>query len=431
MSKNDKIEIRSEEVQEILGATPTWIIRAGISVVSCVILAILISSRVFKYPDIISSQVVLTTQNPPAQLRAMSNGKITHIFAKENEYLEEGQIIAIIENTADYLDVLYLQAVLDTLKDKRHFNTSKPMQLGELQQEFASFNRHVKDYQNFEQLNFYSQKTNAILKQLKVYNNYYNQTVAQSILKEKELGIATKQIERNKLLFEEDVISQSDFEIREKQFLQEKIAYESLLSSLSQIQIQISQLEQQVMELQLQNTEVEQSKNIIINEAIDKLKSHIENWKQSYLIITPVSGFVTFTQIWSKHQNVQTGSIVATIIPDESSPIIGKILIPSTGAGKVKENQVVNIKLDNFPHLEFGMLKGLIKNISLVPTTTDQGVYYVAEITIPNGMLSNYNRKLIFTQEMTGTAEIITDDIRLLQRLFNPLKAIFKQNIDR
>ena len=29
----DKIEIRSEEVQEILGATPSWIIRAGISVI--------------------------------------------------------------------------------------------------------------------------------------------------------------------------------------------------------------------------------------------------------------------------------------------------------------------------------------------------------------------------------------------------------------
>ncbi len=87
-------------------------------------------------------------------------------------------------------------------------------------------------------------------------------------------------------------------------------------------------------------------------------------------------------------------------------------------------------QIDHFPHMEFGMLKGELENISLVPTATDQGVFYTAEITIPEGMLSNYNKQLAFTQEMTGIADIITDGIRLLQRFFNPIKAIFKQNVE-
>lgn len=425
----NNIEIHSEEVQEIIGAAPAWIIRAGIGVVFIVVLIILISSWFFKYPDIISAQIILTTQNPPAQLRAMSTGRITHIFKSENDYVESKQIIAIVENTTNYRDVLYLKDILDTLQNINNVNTSMILQLGDIQHQYASFIRLVKDLQNFEQLDFYTKKINSINNQINNYRNYHNQVEAQSKLKEKELNLAKKQFERNRHLFKQGVISNSDYEIAEKQYLQEEIAFKNTLSSLSQIKIEISQLEQQSMELHLQEIQDSQTKTIAIREAIENIKSQIDKWQQNYLITSPIKGHVTFTQVWGKHQNVHEGSVVATVIPNKSTSIIGKVQIPSTGAGKVKTKDPVNIKLDNFPHMEFGMLKGQVKNISLVPTVSDEGVYYMAEITIPEGMISNYHRNLVFTQEMKGTAEIITDDIRLLERFFNPIKALIKQNV--
>ena len=89
LKKLDKIEIRSEEVQDILGATPTWIIRAGISVILLVVVFILIGSWFFKYPDIIQSRITLTTQNPPASLFAKSSGKITDIFVSEKQEVKK------------------------------------------------------------------------------------------------------------------------------------------------------------------------------------------------------------------------------------------------------------------------------------------------------------------------------------------------------
>jgi len=100
------------------------------------------------------------------------------------------------------------------------------------------------------------------------------------------------------------------------------------------------------------------------------------------------------------------------------------------GIGKVKLGQIVNIKFDNFPYMEFGMLKGKIKSISLIPTVTDKGSIYSAEVLFPNKLISNYGKTLAFSQEMTGTAEIITDDTKLLHRFFNPLKSLWKNNID-
>jgi HlyD family secretion protein len=96
------------------------------------------------------------------------------------------------------------------------------------------------------------------------------------------------------------------------------------------------------------------------------------------------------------------------------------MLLPAIGAGKVKVGQKVNIRLDNYPYMEFGMLEGRIANISDIP---DQGMYY-ATVVFPDGLITSYGKALVFTQRLNGTAEIITNDIRLLHRILQPLKHI-------
>jgi HlyD family secretion protein len=42
--------------------------------------------------------------------------------------------------------------------------------------------------------------------------------------------------------------------------------------------------------------------------------------------------------------------------------------------------------------------------------------------------MTNYHKELQFVQEMSGTAEIITEDLRLIERFINPIKALIKKN---
>jgi len=51
------------------------------------------------------------------------------------------------------------------------------------------------------------------------------------------------------------------------------------------------------------------------------------------------------------------------------------------------------------------------------------------EVSFPEGLTTNYGNTLPFTQEMQGTAEIITEDIRLLERFFQPIQALIQQHI--
>ena len=119
--------------------------------------------------------------------------------------------------------------------------------------------------------------------------------------------------------------------------------------------------------------------------------------------------------------------MVFTVVPFDEQKIIGKATVPLAGAGKVQIGQRVNIKLDNFPHMEFGLLEGKVSNISMVPVATEKGGYYSAEIELSNKLVTNYNKELPFNQEMQGNGEIITKDRRLIERLVEPLVSIFRE----
>ena len=86
-------------------------------------------------------------------------------------------------------------------------------------------------------------------------------------------------------------------------------------------------------------------------------------------------------------------------------------------SGKVKTGQAINIKLSGYPYLEYGMVRGVIKAKSLVPENDT----YIIEVAFPSGLVTMYGNKLEFNQNMQGIAEIITSDMSLIQKIFNPI----------
>ena len=195
-------------------------------------------------------------------------------------------------------------------------------------------------------------------------------------------------------------------------------------TNLSSTQIQKAQIEQQRAEMQLQ--QADESKQYIqsIQQAHKTLSNSINIWKNTYLIKTPIDGRVTFTNTREINQNVVSGDVVMTVVPEKESELVGTIILPMHGAGKVRQGQEINIKFDSYPYMEYGMVKGIVKSISLVPAESN----YIVEVAFPNGLRTNYNYTLNFWQEMSGSAEIITDDLRLIERFLNPIKSILKNN---
>jgi HlyD family secretion protein len=143
----------------------------------------------------------------------------------------------------------------------------------------------------------------------------------------------------------------------------------------------------------------------------------------TYVLKTPVDGTVDASKYWNENQNISAGETVFTIIPETSGQLVGRAQLPIAGSGKVKQRQPVNVRFLNFPDTEYGMVRGVVNNISVVPS----GDSYTLEINFPNGLMTTYGNELPFHQEMHATGEIITEDMRLLERLFMPLKKVFSE----
>ncbi len=106
MMKIDEIDNHSEQIREILEKQPNVFLKWGITVIFVVIFLLFLATWYIKYPDIIQSQVIITTTIPPQKEYARMSGEISNLLVKDNDIVHSGQALAIAENTANYEDVL-------------------------------------------------------------------------------------------------------------------------------------------------------------------------------------------------------------------------------------------------------------------------------------------------------------------------------------
>jgi multidrug resistance efflux pump len=432
MEKDTNIELRSESVQEILGKMPSWIVRAGSGLVFLVVLILVIGSWFFSYPEIIESKLVMTTENPPAELVARANGKIVELKVEDKQKIKAGELLAIIENSADFEDMFLLSDELKKanpfLTDEKKINivsSNKSYRLGEVQAQFNTYLKSCADYNRFVELQYHKKKKASLIQKRSNYRMYFNRQYKQQTILEKELIIVSKEFNRDSLLYTRGVISKSEYQKSEKDYLKQSYTFHGSRSTLSATQIQINEVDQEIIDLDLDQEKLRKELQDIMTQTNDNLVAQIDIWEQNYLIKSPIDGSVSFNSFWSANQNVKQGDKVFTVLPSDSTRIIARVELGMTRSGKVKLGQRVNIKLNNYPYMEFGMLEGRIRSISQVP----EGDNYSLDVELSNGLVTNYGIELKFAQKIEGVAEIITEDQRLLQRIFNPLKALLKEHV--
>lgn len=425
-------ELRSEEVEEVLTRPPHKLIRYGISVICGIVLLLFVGCFFFKYPDIVTGEVTITTQKPPVWLIARSSGYIKELRCIDNQMINKGDLIAVIDNTAKTDDVLFIDSILnkviisDTLFYVPSFLSTKTYELGDIQSNFSSFIGAAVNLNDFLSINLTKQEQKSIEKQIYGRVDFSKSLETQLELKNKELILAKEDLERDKQLLKKGVISKSEFNSSEQIFLNLQQSYQQLKSSILSESVSSVQINETLKKLSLQYS---QDKNQFVSEFLStkrELSSAIELWKKNYLLISSIDGRITFNSYWQKDQFIENGKKVFAVVSDESNEMIGKISIPSSGMGKVKKGQSVNLKINGYPYLQFGIVKAKITNISLV---TNENGNYTVEVKLINGLLTTTNRVLDFKGELFGEAEIITDDRSLGQRFVDPLLHIWNDKI--
>lgn len=433
MPEQNNIELRSEEVREIVGTPPGSLVRSGITVIFIVLFVLFTGSFFFKYPDIILARLMLTGKNPPADIKARTNGKITSLFVSDQQKVKENEVLAILENTGNYNDILSLKNDCEMLSSQltNHdtiffiYEPKSNLQLGTLQNIYSQFVKQLSGYKTFIDLDFNGSKIENFRKQIPIYKQTLATLEKQVQILNEDLVLVTKQYNRDSMLMVQQVIAEPEFENTKSIYLQKRFSFQSTNNNISSTEILITNLEHQIVELQLQQEEQKKDLETGLIETFENIVEQIPLWEQTYLLKSPIAGIVSFTQFWSTSQNCTLGETIFTIVPQNKNKLTAYAKLPIMRAGKVKKGQNINIKFDDYPYTEYGMVRAKIDNISLVSSDD----FYTVRVSFPDSLTTNYKLKLTFRRNMQGDAEIITEDLPFIVRLINPLKAIFFENI--
>ena len=147
----------------------------------------------------------------------------------------------------------------------------------------------------------------------------------------------------------------------------------------------------------------------------------VEEWKQKYLLLAPVSGKFVYTGFLQENQQLQANQVIG-FITNESNQYFVEMTIPQTNFGKVKPGQDVLLKFASYPAQEFGSVKGRIEYIKNIPS--DSG--YLAKVSLPEVLTTNYKKTIFFTEGLTAKAEIITEKKRLSDRFMSGFRNLIK-----
>lgn len=426
--KNRRPEILySEPVREIMGKPPRLILRWGATIMILVFILFVIFAWLIKYPDTIPATVEITTENPPVTLVTKITGHIKSLYVKEKEKVNAGQLIALMETTASLSDIKLLGESIDTIKrpDLLSYKVLPLFSsLGELQAYYGVFLKNLSNLNSYVTNDFYGNKINSLSDEIISIQEYIRRLGTKERLYSENQRIEERKYNRDSLLFTQNVLTQSDIERSRQALLRVNMELQQVRLDYSAKSIELAEKRQLLQDYRITRVDEKDKLVFALRESFLNLKAQLNTWKNTYMLISPVEGLVSFTKFWSANQSVVKDEPVVSIVPVETGNFLGRINLKMQRSGKVKTGQSVNIKLSGYPYLEYGMVRGKVKSISLVPS----GDSYVIEIELPEGLSTLYGKKLEFTQNMQGTAEIITENVRLLQKLINPFRHMITKN---
>ena len=421
----DNLELRSENVQDILTTPPHWMIRWGNTLIFIILLMVLMMSYFIKYPEFIPAPILVTSQNPPEKLEARTNSKIEKIFIKNGEMVNKNEVLIVLQSSANYEDILKLKNIVDSLSQNQIFsfpvNEVSKYKLGELQSDYNVFSKAFQDERLFSKLQPYAPENLAANQSLTENRSRIAILQQQRQLEVSKFDLSKKNYDRSQTLFDQGVVSKMELENEKIKYLQAEQNLKSINISLSQSEESINNLNKTKSGTTINSEKDKINYSSTTVQSFEQLRKSLKQWELAYLITSSTNGKVSFQQFWGENQFLKAGDVILSILPNEKSAIVGRMFVPTANSGKIISGQKVLIKLDNYKYQEFGIVEGKVQNISLTPDK--DGNYYV-DVILPKGLKTSYNKTLPFDKELKGNAEIITQDLRLIERFFYQIRKL-------
>ncbi len=407
------------------------IAKYGTLLTIAILIIIGVSTWFIKYPETVTTLSKLTATNAPKPIIPKQNLRLIHLFKANNQEVQTGDVIGVLETTADYNEIIAFQKMIENVE--KNINSKDGLSpvsiknlmqktynhLGELQGDYQALMQAYIPYRDYVLGNYADKKKALLQNDLNIAHQSKSVLNEQKTLQQKDLNLSQTTIENNKKLLDKKIISEQEYRELTSQYIGKKMSEPQMKSSYISNESQINAINKELVEL---DNQILTQQSLFV-QAILQIKNKIELWKQMYLLTATASGKLVFTTFLQENQNLEAGKIIANIVPQKSD-IYLETLVPQANFGKVATGQKVILKFDAYPWQEFGAVVGKIDYISPVPV--DSG-YYLAKVVLPNKLETNYKKEIPFVEGLIAQSEIVTKDLRLTESLYYDLVKTIKK----
>ncbi len=431
---NDQIDNTTNSTlqNDLIGKSPGWLLNSGMGLIGIVSLIFLAFSFIIKYPDKITTQGILYSNNPPISHVMPTDGIIDNIHFSNGDTIQEGVQILSIKNNVDLLDFdIYSRFIqqIDVTKGYDFFkSTDFPigLNLGSLASSYSSLQALYLSLQSQLTQQETSNKISVLKKEI-LKNKELNQVIEneRNIL-QKELKLLEKNYERYLQLNQDGNVSTVETENELKKILQ--LQKEINRTSKDYIQNNI-EADQKLFEIEnlseIRTKTLEQTKRQIF-QTITQIQEEITSWKKKYLLASQIEGEIQLKSHIHEGVSVTKNTELFSIIPTQSENVFAKIQVASNGIGKIDEGDQVILKFHAYPYKEFGFVEAVIRSISILPEIVEGQYFYQIEVGLNATITTNTGFEIPKKAFTEFTAEIITKDYSLIRRIAQNSSKILK-----
>ena len=410
---------RSPEIEEIIGSPARWLTLHGPWMLALLIAALTVLAALYHYPTTVEGDLLLTTVDPPRQLKARQGIEIQRLLVSDGQAVEAGQTLMVAKRGgAKWEHIQYLDDQLITIdsadiEQLAELRIPPTLTLGELRGPVFSFQDRQELYRSLsaQRLEKY---TSSELRDLILRS----ETQVRDLLAEEQLlrsafDLAREQLEQENQLASNGVQYTERINAAQRRVDRAEEALQNNFSALRSTRFEIEMMHNQIDAYRSGRRGSVEQAAVQLTRAYEDLLEAVAKWSREYTTVSPVTGQVVLSPAVNEDSFVPEGGLLATVFPLDAGSTVGRLEVDVRGSGRIARGQRVIIDFPKWPALEYGSVTGAVTDIGLVPT---EGKVPVV-VTFPDGLITNKGFTIGAEPYLQGNATIVIDKRPLIRRL--------------
>ncbi|MEM6736020.1 MAG: hypothetical protein AAF620_08125 [Bacteroidota bacterium] len=427
----------NNDLNDLVGNPPGWLLRSGLTVFAIVVLFVLALAAFIKYPDTISSAGIMTSTQPPIAHKALTTGLLDTLFVENNSHVKEGDTLIYLKTTALLKHVGKLHDFIigvNEIEQPEGYQTlvfPSHLVVGQLQPAYTELELMFEEF-------ILLLKNEDWAYQVKVKRHELNNTLKQAdLLKRKyalsreELALEEKDFGKTKYLFDENLISELEYDQALAKVLGARKLHLSIETEINDNKLKLTKLTSELNEIKEERNRKVSMQLLKLKKLLTGLREQLSSWTLENVVTAQISGEIMLNSEINRYGLIDKDQILAHIIPSSSANVkrFVQAKVPAAGIGKINIGDQAMIKVEGFPYKEYGVITGVVETISLLPVeVVENEQQYELNISLSEGdIITTHGDVIPFNPQTAVLLDVITENKSILQRIFKQFLNLLNQ----